>query len=308
MQTTIAILVLSLATIACNVQRAGNSASLKDDGLVTGTIDETWIHGAENCATSTDPPIQVHTYEPDTLILRQSKCLNYEGPFMYLFFGSKKVLMLDTGATGNATVFPLRAKVDELIDAWVAAKGLTSVELVVAHTHGHGDHVAADGQFAGRPNTTVIKTGMANVSAYFGFSGPQGDPKELDLGDRIVDVLPLPGHCADHISVYDRRTGILQTGDSLYPGRLYVSDWDAYRKSIKRLTEFAATKTVSWVLGNHIEMKATAGEDYPIGTKFQPNEHALGLTTAHLSELDAGLDQLGEMPAKQVHDDFIIDP
>ncbi len=55
-------------------------------------------------------------------------------------------------------MFPLRQTVDGLIDGWLAENPREGYELVVAHTHAHGDHVAGDGQFAGRPLTTVVGT------------------------------------------------------------------------------------------------------------------------------------------------------
>ena len=38
--------------------------------------------------------------DANTFVLRQSMCTNYEGPFLYLLFGSEKVLLQDTGAGG----------------------------------------------------------------------------------------------------------------------------------------------------------------------------------------------------------------
>ena len=36
-----------------------------------------WQHGAADCASQTDPAIQVVRYDAQTWILRQNKCLNY---------------------------------------------------------------------------------------------------------------------------------------------------------------------------------------------------------------------------------------
>src|SRR4051794_13394084 len=47
-----------------------------------------WIHGAADCHHSTDPPIQVVEYDADTFVLRQSKCVDFEAPFMYLLFAT----------------------------------------------------------------------------------------------------------------------------------------------------------------------------------------------------------------------------
>ncbi|MFZ2046118.1 MAG: hypothetical protein WAV12_19155, partial [Trebonia sp.] len=42
-----------------------------------------WIHGSPPGGPA-DPKVQVVHVDDDTFILRQSKDLNYEGPFLYL--------------------------------------------------------------------------------------------------------------------------------------------------------------------------------------------------------------------------------
>ena len=44
------------------------------------------------------PAFQVHEYNPNFFILRQSGCIHYEKPFLYLIFGRDKALLEDTGA------------------------------------------------------------------------------------------------------------------------------------------------------------------------------------------------------------------
>jgi hydroxyacylglutathione hydrolase len=41
-----------------------------------------WIHGAPDCSQSTDPPIQVHHVDGDSIVLRLSKCYSFEGNFI----------------------------------------------------------------------------------------------------------------------------------------------------------------------------------------------------------------------------------
>ena len=53
------------------------------------------------------------------------------------------------------------------------------------------------------------------------------------------------------------RTGILLTGDSVYPGRLYVTDFAAFRSSIHRLADFASSRPIGHVPGNHMEQTRT---------------------------------------------------
>jgi glyoxylase-like metal-dependent hydrolase (beta-lactamase superfamily II) len=272
-----------------------------------GVFPSDWIYGT--CAT--DPPIQVHAYNEDTYILRQGKCTNFEGPFMYLFFGQDKVLMLDTGAGG----IPIQATVQGIIDNWLAAHGQASIQLIVAHTHAHGDHIAGDSQFIGKPNTTVVGTSQSAVAAFFGFVNWPNDIVTYDLGGgRVLDVLAIPGHQAAHIGVYDRDTAILQTGDTLYPGFLFISgavsqgNFAKYQASIQRLVDFTASRPVKWVLGNHVEMKSTPFQSYPYGTNFQPLEHDLQLTRQHLLELNAAVQAMGSSPHVETHADFVIQP
>jgi hydroxyacylglutathione hydrolase len=89
-------------------------------------------------------------------------------------------------------------------------------------------------------------------------------------------VLPIPGHEDQHLAFHDSATGILLSGDSLYPGLLLVNDWPAYRDSAQQIASFADTHDVSFVLGAHVEM-TRSGDLFPIGTIFQPDEHPLQL-------------------------------
>jgi len=268
--------------------------------------DQNWIHGSENCEDNMDPPIQVVQYNSHTWILRQNKCTNYEAPFMYLFFGNDKALLMDTGATEEDDIFPLYETVKEIINDWSEKNG--EVELIVAHTHKHGDHYAGDGQFKGKPNTTVIGHEVEHVQDFFKIKNWPQEIVDYDLGNRMMKIIPIPGHQESSIAVYDTSTKILLTGDTFYPGRLYIKDWNAFRVSIERLVKFTDSNEVSTLLGNHIEMTQTAGVDYPMGTNYQPKEHQLPLSVLTLKELSSALTNLGDTPTIEVHNSFIIFP
>ncbi|HZX58528.1 MAG TPA: MBL fold metallo-hydrolase [Mucilaginibacter sp.] len=274
---------------------------------VTNLTKTKWIHGAANCTENTDPPIQVVQYNHNTWILRESKCVNYEAPFMFLFIGSKKALLMDAGATFSDAKFPLRKTVDSLVNQWGKTNN-TKVELIVAHTHSHGDHIAGDIQFKDAPNTKVVGLKVEDVQAFFKLENWPLQSGKIDLGDRVLEIIPIPGHHKTSIAVYDYQTGILLTGDSFYPGRLYINDWQAFKLSTQRLMDFISTHKTSYILGNHIEMTNTPGKDYPIGTTFQPDEHILPLQRKDLLSLNEALIKLGDKPTREVHDVFIIYP
>ncbi len=267
---------------------------------VGGTFPDDWIHGGD-CGG--DPEIQVHRYNDDTYILRQSMCTDFEGPFMYLLFGEDKVLLEDTGAGG----IPIANTVYGIIDDWLLETGMSSIELIVAHSHSHGDHVQGDSQFAGQPNTTVVGTSQSDVANFFDIAPWPTELETYDLGGRVLDVVAIPGHQTAHIALYDSMTGLLLTGDSLYPGFIFLSGatWNTYRASISRLRDFVEPLPVSWVLGTHVEMKSVPFEAYPYGTNSQPNERDPQLEKKHLQELDDALDLL-PTATTEIHADFII--
>ena len=253
---------------------------------IAGSLDVRWIHGSPARKKPADPLIQVHQYDPHTVIMRQSKSVTYEAPFLFLLFGNDRALLLDTGATEEEETFPLRATVDRLIAGWLAEHRPTSApetyELVVAHTHGHGDHVAGDQQFAGRPATTVVPRELDEVRKHFGFTAWPEQITAFDLGGRVLEVTGSPGHHQAAITVYDPWTGLLLTGDTVYPGRLYAFDFPQFVASLDRMVELAESRPVTHVLGCHIEMTSRPGRDYPLGALYQPNEPALEMTVGQL--------------------------
>src|SRR5262245_59015157 len=101
-----------------------------------GSWDVTWNHGR-----SGEPPLQIHAYADHTVVLRQSKSTSFEAPFLFLLFGADRALLLDSGAVADPQVFPLRTTIDRLVDEWLERHPREGYELVIAHTHGHGDHV-----------------------------------------------------------------------------------------------------------------------------------------------------------------------
>jgi hydroxyacylglutathione hydrolase len=265
-------------------------------------LPASWYAGGPDCAGQ--PQFRVHRYDDDFFILRQAACTNYEKPFLYLIFGRDRVLLLDTGA-GKVDV---AGTVDRIMNEWLARKKRTSIELIVAHSHAHGDHVAGDPQFIGKPNITVVGRDTASVRAFFGIARWPDDIAHYDLGDRVLDVIPIPGHQAASIALYDRRTTILLTGDTFYPGRLYVRDSAAFAASIHRLVEFTRDRPVKYMLGTHIENSRTPFVDYPVGTVDQPDEHELQLSRAQLIELDAAVQEMRGRMVRKVMRDFTIWP
>ena len=268
-----------------------------------GSLPAKWITGGPKCAEV--PDWQVHEYNEDFFILRESGCTHYEKPFLYLIFGDQRALLVDTGA-GKAEV--ARA-VFNLVDKWALRKQRSEpVPLTVMHSHAHGDHTAGDKQFEGRPEVTMVPATTAGLAAAFKMERYPEGVGSMDLGARVLDMIAIPGHEVASIAVYDRATGILLSGDTLYPGRLYVRDWPAYAASAQRLVDFSATRTITHILGAHIEQARAPYTDYERGTAHQPDEHELALSRAHLLEWNDALVKAKGTPSQIALRDFTIVP
>lgn len=240
------------------------------------------------------------------MVLRQSISLNYEAPFLFLLFGAERALLLDTGATADPARFGLREAVDELVEGWTAAHPVADYGLVVAHSHAHGDHVAADAQFAGRPSTTVVGHDPGSVAAFFGAEPWPTASGSIELGGRRLTVLPIPGHQPASIAIFDPATSLLLTGDTVYPGRLYVRDFPAFLASLDRLCAFVDAHPVSEILGAHVEMSTTPFRDFPLGSVRHPDEQALPMTVAQLHAIRDAARSVADSPGAHRFPDFAI--
>ena len=259
-----------------------------------GGLPATWYAGGDDSGGR--PDWQVHAYNEDFYILRQAAYTSFEKPFLYLLFGRDRAILFDTGA-GGANV---AAAVNRVMRA--------SMPLIVAHSHGHNDHVAGDDQFRDRPGITVVGKDLASVQAFFGITDWPNQIVPFDLGDRILDIIPIPGHEPTGIAVYDRRTTVMLTNDTFYPGRLYVRDGPAFTASIERLVDFTRDRPVAHFLGTHIENTREPFRDYPEGTVDQPDEHVLQLGRDQLLKLRDALQPMGGRVTRQILRDCTIWP
>ena len=255
---------------------------------------------------SSEPDFQVQQLGADSYVIRQSIKTNLAAPFVYLLFGRDRALLLDSGAGGAA----LRPVVDRLVAEWSEAHQRAPVPLVVAHSHGHGDHVAGDAAFAARPDSVVVGLTPEAVAAFFGIADWPRGIGHIDLGGRDLAIIATPGHQPAHIMIFDPQTKTLLTGDALFPGRLAVpiDQFAAYRDSIDRAAAFARRHQVRRLLGAHIDMRRTPREDYASDAPVHFNEHVLELPPARLFELQRALHAMTGEPVRATHDDFIIVP
>ncbi|MDI9237555.1 MBL fold metallo-hydrolase [Lysobacter sp. LF1] len=253
-----------------------------------------WNGGADDCSKAQVSPLQRRHIDVRTFAFRQNPCASFEANFLYLVVGDDRALLIDTGAISDAARMPLVAQVRELSGG---------KPLIVAHTHGHRDHRDGDALFANQPDVRIVPPDESGVRSFYGFARWPEGVAQVDLGGRTVEVLPAPGHDDDHVVFYDRESRTLFTGDFLLPGRITVSDIDAFRASAHRVAAFVRERPVTRVLGGHVEMDR-AGRLYPHGATYHPDERPLELARADVLALPAAMDGFNGFYAR--HANFVI--
>jgi hydroxyacylglutathione hydrolase len=253
-----------------------------------------------------EPAFQAQRIDDDTIVIRQSIRTTFEAPFVHLLFGKAKALLIDTG-TGSGD---LRAEVDRIIGARLKARGQQSLPLVVMHSHAHSDHVGGDAGFAGRADTIVVGHTADDVARFFGIKAWPTEAAAFDLGERIVDILPTPGHHDSHVMAFDRATRILFSGDSIYPGNLYFrcDKAQTFKASLDRVAAFAAKNDVRWLLGAHIEMTTSPGKTFAQDDKARRHEHVLELPPSIIGEVRDAVAKMVDRPRVTAYDAFVLFP
>ncbi|MFI5092081.1 MAG: MBL fold metallo-hydrolase [Candidatus Acidiferrum sp.] len=187
----------------------------------------------------------------------------------YLIVGTKQALLFDTGMG--------------IADIHKVVRQLTSHPIVVLNSHTHNDHVGGNSLFSfifgmdtpfTRANAKGSRTDAQEELAPGMICGdlPKGfNPKtyatkpwhvslwvhdgfKISLGhDHDVEIIATPGHTPDSIALFDHENGLLFTGDTYYPGPIWLfrpeTDLDAYVASVKKLAALAPQ--VKLVLGAH---------------------------------------------------------
>ena len=117
----------------------------------------------------------------------------------------------------------------------------------VINTHGHPDHT--NGNAKARELTAAPVAAFADsllVNPDLGLS----DQQELDVGGLRLKFLHLPGHCPDHLVVYESSWRILITGDLLFVGKVggTTNDDDARTEwsSLRRLLDAFPSDATVW--------------------------------------------------------------
>ena len=176
----------------------------------------------------------------------------------YLLLGRNRGLLFDTGMG----ISNIKNVVDHL----------TKLPVSVVNSHTHNDHVGDNWRFSdiygmdteftranARGSREDAQAEIApgeicgdlpagfDASSYatktFHISYWLHDGDKIDLGGRTLEVIATPGHTPDSITLLDAKSGLLLTGDTFYPGPIFLyrpeTDLDAYVASVEKLARLA---------------------------------------------------------------------
>jgi len=119
--------------------------------------------------------------------------------------------------------------------------------LIVSHvinTHGHPDHVNG--------NTRAAEMTQAVIAAHplLRPALPLQDGQTLSIGSLALRCTYVPGHCEDHIALYETNHHLLITGDLLFVGKVggTATDGDARTewRSLQRLLSDVPNDATVW--------------------------------------------------------------
>lgn len=135
--------------------------------------------------------------------------LEDEFVYYYLLVGEEKALLIDSGMT--------QPNVKDLISE------LTDLPVILANTHGDGDHVGGNGSFEAfyiHPED-YVKNGLnQRFEDIKHFDLAEGDT--FELGNRTVKVIEIPGHTYGSVAFLDVDNRVLYGGDTVQDGILFM--------------------------------------------------------------------------------------
>ena len=125
----------------------------------------------------------------------------------FVLSGTERALLVDTGATAP--------------DARAIAESLTSLPLTLLNTHADPDHTSGNAAFE---KACMSPDEEGNYRAHGGTCQivPIREGDVIDLGERTLRVIDIPGHTPGSVALLDEKRRALFSGDSVQDGNIYM--------------------------------------------------------------------------------------
>ncbi|MCX7941627.1 MAG: MBL fold metallo-hydrolase [Dictyoglomaceae bacterium] len=135
---------------------------------------------------------------------------DYRNDSMYLIEGEEKSILFDTGmGTGNLKEY---------------LKSLTNKPIEVIISHAHWDHIMQANQFEkvymNHKEIELIK--VFNMNIDYSYFLDIKDKEIINLGNRVLEVMEVPGHTPGSIILLDDENKIVLSGDAIGAGHTWM--------------------------------------------------------------------------------------
>lgn len=178
-----------------------------------------------------------------------------------LLCGTEKAALIDTGMkTPNAREI---------------AEDLTDLPLILINTHADPDHISGNSAF----DEFYMAPDEEENYRNFGGKGtilPVKEGDVIDLGDRPLRIIDIPGHTPGSIAILDEKNRVLISGDTVSDSHIFMfgpmRNLERYIESLKHLSEFAGQ----------------FDEIYPMHGSFPVSPDLIGLLIGGANEIREG--------------------
>lgn len=155
---------------------------------------------------------------------------NEEGVRFFLLIGENKALLIDSGMTTK--------------NAKEIAQKFTNLPINLLNTHADPDHISSNYEFESFYMSPAEATNYYKSQNGKGTLIPVWDDTIIDLGNRPLKIIEMPGHTPGSIVVLDINNKILFSGVPIQTGNIFMfgpqREIHAYRENLKRINNFSS--------------------------------------------------------------------
>ena len=149
------------------------------------------------------------------------------GVRFFVLEGTNKALMIDSGMNTP--------------DARKLAETITTKPLELLNTHADRDHVAGNAAFDSFHMSPAEEENYRENGGK-GQIMPLHDGDMIDLGERPLEIIEIPGHTPGSVAVLDISKRVLVSGDSVQDGNIFMfgkyRNLEAYIPSMRKLLKY----------------------------------------------------------------------
>ena len=157
------------------------------------------------------------------------------GVRFFLLIGTERALLIDSGRNGR--------------NARDIAASLTDLPITLLNTHADGDHVAGNEQFESFYMHPAEESNYRRGNRS-GKILPILEGDVIDLGERKLEIIHLPGHTPGSIALLDTANRVLISGDPIQNGRIFMfgpfRNMQLYIKSLEHLQAWGGRFDEIW--------------------------------------------------------------